>query len=135
MINIQKSHLVHISSIRSILSSSVYIGLIGPFDPIQSILSTKVLFIPLGLIQSTLALFSPYWSYFVHIGSIQSILSISVLFSPHWSYSVQSIHFSPIGSHSVYPVHFSPIQSIRSYSVHLVPIRMNIFNNEYILQN
>ena len=137
-INIQKSHSVHIGSIRSNLVHTV---VISPFGPIQSTLSTKVLFGPLW---STLASFGSHWSYYVHlgplhIGPISSILPTFVLFSPFcplWSYSVYSVQFSPTWSIMSTLVDFSPIRAIRytlvlfspffplrSYPIHIGPVQ------------
>ena len=91
----------------------IHMVLISAFSPIQSILSTKVLFSPLGLIQST----SVLSAYSVHIGSSRSIL---VLFCPLQSYS---IHIGPIRTILFTVVLFSPIQSILFTLVHLSPIR------------
>ena len=135
MINIQKSLLVQIGFIWSILSSSVYTILIGPFGPIQSILSTKVLFCPhwlysvhIGPILSTLVLFDPLFplqSYLVtsiYIGSIRSSLSILVQLSPIRSILSTSILFRfglfcPLQSYSIHLFLFRPPCS---YLVHLV---------------
>ena len=89
MINIQKSHLVHIGSIRSILfgpfwSCSV---LFSQFYPLTFYL---VQFGPLGFIQSTSVIFGP--------------------FSPHWLYSIQFVHFGPLQFCSGHSVHFGHIQ-------------------------
>ena len=119
LINIQKSHSVHIGSTRSNLVHTV---VINPFGPIQSTLSTKVLF---GPFRSTLASFGSHWSYYVHlgpfhIGPISSILPTFVLFSPFcplWSYSVYSVQFGSIWSYSVYYVHFGRLQSYSGHSV------------------
>ena len=89
MINIQKSHLVHIGSIRSILfgpfwSCSV---LFSQFYPLTFYL---VQFGPLGFIQSTSVIFGP--------------------FSPHQLYSIQFVHFGPLQFCSSHSVHFGHIQ-------------------------
>ena len=104
MINIQKFN-------------SVHLFLFGPFSPIQSTLSTKVLFgriwpiqsysVHFSLIQSiqsTLALFGPHWSYVVLFGLIRSMQSTLVLFSP----------FCPLQSYLGHSIHFGLIQSILS---------------------
>ena len=109
MIIIQKSYLVNVGHILSILSSLIHFS---------SIIFTSVLV-------------GPHWSYFVHFSPIQSTL---VLFGPFYqprSYSVHNVHFGPnlsICSYSVYigplyPIRstlylFSPILSIRSTSFH-----------------
>ena len=81
-----------------------------------SILSTLIHFSPIRA-------FSPLWSYtvhFVHLGSIQSILSTSVQSSPHWS---NSVHFIYLGRRQSDLVRFSLFCLLRFYSVHIVLIR------------
>ena len=66
------------------------------------------------VLQSTLVLFGPLWSYFVHIGHMQSnsIHSINFgLFSPSWSYLV---HFGSIWSRSMHSVLFTINSTIKS---------------------
>ena len=145
MINIQKSYLVHIGSIWSILSYSVHMVLICL---IQSILSTKV----------TITFEWSLWCAFVleslfplpcvcecvcltqKKSSIRSIRSYSVYFGPfntHWPYSVHiGLILSTLvlfGPHLFYLVHFGSIMSTSvlfssnwSYliqSVHFGPIQ------------
>ena len=134
MINIQKFYLVHIGSIRSIMSSSVWLGPIWSIWSylVHFVLSTKVLFSPIQSysihfsltqsIQSTLDLFDPHWSYSIHFSPIRSILSTLVLFGPFyplWSYSVHYVYFSSILSYSV---HIGPIRSILSTLIDFNPI-------------
>ena len=128
MINIQKSYLVHIGSIWSILSSSIQFG---PIPPIQSIWSTKVLFGPFGHIQSTLALFGPHQSCsvilstLIHFSPIRAIQSIVVLFGPFcplWFYSVHFVHLVLFSLHCSYSVYFGLSRSSLSTSVLFRPI-------------
>ena len=126
IINIQKSYLVHIGSIWSIMSTTVHKAITSPFDPIQSILSTKVLFGLFGLLQSTSVLlgpFSPHWSYFVHFSSIQSKLVLFSSFCPLLSYSVHFVHFGLIRFILSTLILFHSIWSILSTLVHFSPIR------------
>ena len=77
-----------------------------------SILSTLIHFSPIRA-------FSPLWSYtvhFVHLGSVQSILSTSVQSSPHWS---NSVHFIYLGPRQSDLVRFSLFCLLRFYLVHL----------------
>ena len=121
----------------------IHMVLISAFSPIQSILSTKVLFSPLGLIQSTsvlqaysvhngssrsiLVLCCPLQSYSIHIGLIRTLLFTLVLFSSIQSILFTLVHFSPIRPIWSTLVIFGPffslqfIRSILSYSVHDVP--------------
>ena len=73
-----------------------------------------------------LVLFSPLWSYSVHIVSIQSILTTSIQFGPLiWSIlSILALFkpFSLFGPLSSYSVNFSPILSTSIHSVQFNPI-------------
>ena len=102
IINIQKSYLVHFGPIRSIFSSSVHFG---------SIRSILVLYRSFCLLQLTLVLFSPPWSYSVHMSTLVLIYAL-VLF---WSTSFPFCH----------------ILSIQSTSFHLCPLR-SIFMHLHI---
>ena len=111
----QQKLLIFKSLIRSIRSSSVQFVLFGP---IQSIMSTKVIFGSFGLILSTSVQFSPIinplWLYSVHIGSILFTMVLFGLCYPLWSYLVHFVHFSPIWSFCplwFHSVNFGPIQS------------------------
>ena len=132
----QQKLLIFKSLIRSIRSSSVQFVLFGP---IQSIMSTKVIFGSFGLILSTSVQFSPIintlWLYSVHIGSILITMVLFGLCYPLWSYLVHFVHFSPIWSFCplwFHSVNFGPIQSTlllfgpvcprQSYSVPFYPI-------------
>ena len=107
----------------------------SPFCPLKFYSIHSVLFNLLRSIKSTLALFSPHWSYSVHFGPIWSILSTLVLFSPIWSilfalvlfsphWFLQpimstSVLFGPIWSHSAhFGVHSFLFSPLYSYSVH-----------------
>ena len=132
MINIQKSYSVHIVSLWSNLSSV-------QFNPIWSYLVHSihhsfvrsnsiylVHFSPIQSIQSTLALFSSYWSYLVYFGFIQSIMPTLVLFGPIRSIlsaRSTSVWFGPFCTVWSYSVHFVHFDSIWSYLVHIDPIR------------
>ena len=106
MINIQKSYSVHIVSIWSNQYSSVQFGPIRSYlvhsvhySSIRSNSIHSVLFSPCRLVQSTLALFGPHWSYSVHFGPIRSILFTLVLFGPFcrlWFYFVLFGLFYPL---------------------------------------
>ena len=83
--NIQKSHLVHFVSIRSIFSSSIHFAIwstlvvLGPIGPNWSY---SILFSPIRL---TLVIFNPLSFYLVYIGPIRSTM---ILFGPY-------VHFGP----------------------------------------
>ena len=112
--NIQKSHLVHFGSIRSIFSSSIHFAIwstlvvLGPIGPNWSY---SILFSPIRL---TVVIFNPLSFYLVYIGPIRSTM---ILFGPY-------VHFGPnlsIGSYSVHLVPFCHILSIWSICVHFCP--------------
>ena len=114
----------------------IHMVLISAFSPIQSILSTKVLFSPLGLIQSTsvlsaysvhigysrsiLVLCCPLQSYSIHIGLIRTLLFTLVLFSPIQSILFTLVHFSSIQPICSTLVIFGPFCSLQFYLVHSV---------------
>ena len=120
--------MVHSILFGSIWSHSI---LFSSFSPLKFY---SVQFGPFSLIQSiesSLALFSPHWSYFVHFSLLRSTQSIFSLLGPHWSYSVHSVHFDPRQSYSGHLVHyglirfilytlvlFGPFCPLRSYSIH-----------------
>ena len=94
------------------------------FSPIPSILS---FFVHFGSIWSMLVLlgsFCPHWYYYIHFSPIWSTL---VIFSPLWFYSVYIGPFCPLLSYSI---DIGPIRStmvlfgkIYSNSVLFIPIR------------
>ena len=107
MINIQKFN-------------SVHLFLFGPFSPIQSTLSTKVLLCPIWPIRSYFSLFRSNSVHLVHIGSIRSTL---VLCCPLWSTLVHAVHIASIPSTLVLFGPFCPLQSYLGHSVHFGLIR------------
>ena len=122
--NIQKSHLVHFGSIRSIFSSTIHFAIwstlvvLGPIGPNWSY---SILFSPIRL---TLVIFNPLSFYLVYIGPIRSTM---ILFGPY-------VHFGPNLSIGSYSVLFGPPCSFLSYFVHLVHLcpLLSIFMHLYI---
>ena len=99
------SYLIHFVHIGPLQYTLVLFGThwfyFVPFNPIQSILSTSVVF----------GSFYPLWSYSVHISPIWSILTTLICFGPIQSILSTLVLFCPFGPLWSYLIHFDTIRS------------------------